>query len=96
MLRHVLVELGKYTHSGTLIYWPWGSLRNRDDLGRIRIFPWIAGIPVDGPEARKLSCVRSVQFNCSKQQFAVVVLGWAVLTQTAFGGGRHLSALCGR
>ena len=65
MLRHVLVELGKYTHSGTLIYWPWGSLRNRDDLGRIRIFPWIAGIPVDGPEARKLSCVRSVHFNCS-------------------------------
>jgi hypothetical protein len=45
--------------SGTLIYWPWGGrgLR-RDALGRIRVVPRLAGLPVDGPEAIHLTGVR--------------------------------------
>lgn len=60
VMDHVLAELGKYSEHGTLIEWPWGNLRQRDEKGRIRIFPFVTGFPFDGPEAVKQTQVRPV------------------------------------
>ena len=57
-MSHVLSELGKYSDKGTMIYWPWGDLQGQDEYGRIRVVPWLVGFPMDGPEAKKYSCVR--------------------------------------
>ena len=57
-------ELRKYAKKGTLIEWPWGNLSGRDEHGRIRIFPWVTGFPVDGPEAKKMSGIRGQSGVC--------------------------------
>ena len=58
LTRWCLDMLAPFKDTGTLIDWPWGRLLRRNESGQIRIVPRVCGFPLDGPEAKLLTCVR--------------------------------------
>ncbi|MEC7293413.1 MAG: hypothetical protein VXU46_00840 [Planctomycetota bacterium] len=59
LLHWVLLKITPYADTGTLIDWPWGGDKVKQDIdGRIRVVPRYCGQPFDGVGAQQICCVR--------------------------------------
>lgn len=71
--------------AGTWIEWPWGNVLHRNSSGHIKIVPRVCGFPVDGPEAKLMTCVRCVPLCVPESVFSLfqITSTWSYVSPIA-------------